>query len=87
MRAVRSNGVYDVANRVELSGDGLCSAISQDSLGTFPDDPSVSGGACYYGGQSYADRGDCAAAAVGGDRRFCPCSVTGKFKWADLDRD
>ena len=75
---VRSSGVYDVVSRVIRSGDGLCSAIFQDPLGTYPDDPSVNGNFCYYGGQRDADRGDCSAVAVGGDRRICPCLMSGE---------
>ena len=76
LRTVRSNGVYDIVTRVVLSGDGLCTVILKDSLGMFPDDPIVSGRFCYYGGQRYADRGECSA--VGGDKRLCPCSIGGK---------
>ena len=72
---LRSNGVYDIVTRGILSGDQLCSSIAEDSLGYAPDDPSVSGRVCYYGGQRYADRSECSA--VGGDRRFCPCSTNG----------
>jgi hypothetical protein len=68
--------VYDVVSRDTLSGDGLCSMIFKDSLGSFPNDPSVSGSFCFYGGQRFADRGECSAA--GGDRRLCPCSLGGK---------
>ena len=77
LRTVLSNGVYDILDRVVLSGDGLCAAgILKDPLGMYPDDPSVYGSYCYYGGQRYVDRGECSAAD--GGRRFCPCSIGGK---------
>ena len=75
---VRNYGVYDVLSQQLLSGDSLCSGIGGDSIGSYPDDPSIYGGVCYYGGQTDPAKGDCAASAIGDDRRVCPCSQFGK---------
>jgi len=57
-----------------------CGGIGDDGLGAYPDDPTIAGGACYYGGQTDPAQGDCAAPSnVGaGNRRVCPCSQLGK---------
>lgn len=80
MDSVRSYGVYDVVNHQLQSGNNLCSTIGHDNFKSFPDDPTVANGWCYYGGQVDPFKGDCAAPSdvFAGNRRICPCSQLGK---------
>ena len=77
---IRNYGVYDVLSQQLKSGNSLCSGFSQDGLGTYPDDPTIADGFCYYGGQTDPAKGDCAAPSnvAAGNRRVCPCSQFGK---------
>ena len=77
---IRNYGVYDVLSQRLKSGNGLCSGFSPDGLGTYPDDPTIADGFCYYGGQTDPVKGDCAAPSnvFDGNRRVCPCSQFGK---------
>ena len=78
--AIRDYGVYDVLSQELNTGNSLCSSFAPDVLGSYPDDPTIAGGVCYYGGQTDPAKGDCAAPANVdyGNRRVCPCSQFGK---------